>query len=57
MFGVLYTGKIVITGGTFNGVDFKDVTDWSALCAGNAHNVTVSADGKTVTITNSNYTK
>ena len=57
MFGVLYTGKIVITGGTFNGVDFEDVTDWSALCAGTTHKATVSDDGSTVTITNTTYTK
>ena len=57
MFGVLYTGKIVITGGTFNGVDFEDVTDWGALCAGTTHKATVSDDGSTVTITNTTYTK
>ena len=50
MFAVLHAnGKIVITGGTFNGVAFADVTDWNALCASGT--VAVSADGKTVTIT------
>ena len=50
--------KIVITGGTFNGTAFADITDWNALCAGNL-NVTISeANGvKTVTITNPTYTK
>ena len=50
MFAVINqgNGKIVITGGTFNGVDFANVKDWNALCA--AGTVEVSADGKTVTI-------
>ena len=51
MFGVLHNnGKIVVTGGTFNGVAFENIEDWSALCAGNL-NVNISEDGKTVTIT------
>ena len=52
MFGIIgkTCPKIVITGGTFNGVAFADVEDWSALCAGN-YNIEISADGKTVTIT------
>ena len=50
MFAVLHAnGKIVITGGTFNGVAFADVTDWNALCAKGV--ARVSEDGKTVTIT------
>ena len=50
MFAVLHqNGKIVITGGTFNGVDFANVKDWNALCAKGV--ARVSEDGKTVTIT------
>ena len=50
MFAVLHAnGKIVITGGTFNGVAFADVTDWNALCAKGV--ARASDDGKTVTIT------
>ena len=42
---------IVITGGTFNGVDFAelDEAEWNALCGKNTK-ATISEDGKTVTI-------
>ena len=41
-------GSITITGGTFNGVEFSKVTNWNSLIKDS--NVSVSADGKTVTI-------
>ena len=42
---------IVITGGTFNGVDFADLTEdqWNEFCSVTSK-ATISADGKTVTI-------
>ena len=47
--GLSIRSTIVITGGTFNGIDFADVTDWNALCGKNTK-ATISEDGKTVTI-------
>ena len=46
-----HRSTVVITGGTFNGVDFADLdeAEWNALCGPNTK-ATISADGKTVTI-------
>ena len=49
--GLSIRSTIVITGGTFNGVDFADLdeAEWNALCGKNTK-ATISEDGKTVTI-------
>ena len=48
---ISHRSTIVITGGTFNGVDFADIdeAEWNTLC-GPKTKATISADGKTVTI-------
>lgn len=46
---------VTITGGTFNGVDFADVTDWNALCKASNNNSTWSVanvDGAVVITVN-----